>query len=278
MDELERVLVWLTHKYCIDEDGGLSKRTVYEDYVGLCQGSGIKPTCAPAFGKMVRKAFPTVVSNRKLDKDGTSRHCYKNLICKAPAHNNFACDAPTAIASQKAEASEVTLGPCSESPLAQSFGYPRMMPFFAQLQSEARTLGLEFAQRYQAYWQRLYDDIFFDPSNLRAACVEFWESLAFFAAISKNHEIRSACNAADKQAFEELSSLLMTNPKKLHFDLWTRQMVVIAHLLPLLVHNGLYQCLLDTNFVFDRIQAVHDFSEVVFKKVIVTRAPDACMK
>lgn len=74
----ERMVKWIKTHYVQRQDSLLPKREVYEDYLKVCRYIGFECTTAPAFGKLVRSAFPGIGS-RRLGQRGSSQHYYQNL-------------------------------------------------------------------------------------------------------------------------------------------------------------------------------------------------------
>lgn len=54
--------------------GSTRKGSVYDDYTKMCDDVGESPVIAPVFGKLVKKAFPWVKSNRKGPRGQTTHH------------------------------------------------------------------------------------------------------------------------------------------------------------------------------------------------------------
>ena len=71
----------LQTKFSLKNAGSISKRSVYEDYLQMCQANNLETTSAAVFGKLLHKAFPSVKTTRKGPR-GAAKHHYKFLGIK----------------------------------------------------------------------------------------------------------------------------------------------------------------------------------------------------
>lgn len=60
----------------------LPKAQVYQEYVAYCGEAGLEPTTPPAFGKILRVAFPSIECRRKGPR-GEAKHHYKHFCKKS---------------------------------------------------------------------------------------------------------------------------------------------------------------------------------------------------
>lgn len=81
MDNLERrvhanhIVFWLRENYMVGTSGSLSKRSVYSHYLSVTKQVTKKPLISPTFfGKLVKRAFPTLKCNRKGPRGQTKQH------------------------------------------------------------------------------------------------------------------------------------------------------------------------------------------------------------
>lgn len=81
MDNLERrlhanhIVFWLRENYMVGTSGSLSKRSVYNHYLNVTKQVTKKPLISPTFfGKLVKRAFPSIKCNRKGPRGHTKQH------------------------------------------------------------------------------------------------------------------------------------------------------------------------------------------------------------
>lgn len=72
----------LVDSYEIVQGGSYPKAEVYKDYLVFCKDNGLAPTTAPAFGKVIRMAFPNLQCRRKGPR-GEAKHHYRNFARKS---------------------------------------------------------------------------------------------------------------------------------------------------------------------------------------------------
>ncbi|KAL6078125.1 Transcription factor rfx3 [Balamuthia mandrillaris] len=78
-DAVSHVIHWLKTTYEQDNNRSISKNRLYEDYVRFCHGNSMQTTTGPAFGKLVKSAFPSVKCCRRGPRSNT-RHHYKHFF------------------------------------------------------------------------------------------------------------------------------------------------------------------------------------------------------
>lgn len=77
------VIAWLLTNYALREGApSLPKAQVYQEYVAYCGEAGLEPTTPPAFGKILRVAFPSIECRRKGPR-GEAKHHYKHFCKKS---------------------------------------------------------------------------------------------------------------------------------------------------------------------------------------------------
>lgn len=81
-DERDRIAVvqWLRDNYTINSAGSVSKCEVYAHYLDMCRQKGVTfPMSRTFYGKLVRRAFPGIKSNRKGPRGQAKQH-YTHLV------------------------------------------------------------------------------------------------------------------------------------------------------------------------------------------------------
>lgn len=81
-DERDRIAVvqWLRDNYTINSAGSVSKCEVYAHYLDMCRQKNVTfPMSRTFYGKLVRRAFPGIKSNRKGPRGQAKQH-YTHLV------------------------------------------------------------------------------------------------------------------------------------------------------------------------------------------------------
>ncbi|KAL6061651.1 RNA polymerase II proximal promoter sequence-specific DNA binding [Balamuthia mandrillaris] len=86
IDKRNFILHWLQENYVFTPFASVEKASVFKSYLQMCKRIGIEGTTAPAFGRLVRTAFPAVGNCRRGPR-GDARHHYKHLKRKEGAGN-----------------------------------------------------------------------------------------------------------------------------------------------------------------------------------------------
>jgi len=69
------VVAWLRENYKLGKNGSVSKNSVYQHYLDMCKEKGLEPWISPMyFGKLVKKAHPTVGYSRKGPRGNSLQH------------------------------------------------------------------------------------------------------------------------------------------------------------------------------------------------------------
>lgn len=121
----QSVVQWIRQTYSVAAHGWTAKADIFEDYLSEWARMGKEPQLtAPAFGRLVHKAFPGIKSCR-MGPRIRARHCYKGLVrregldssASSPAHSPISS---SVVSSPSVESSTTTTTTATSSPYSTS--------------------------------------------------------------------------------------------------------------------------------------------------------------
>ncbi|ELR21069.1 uncharacterized protein ACA1_282340 [Acanthamoeba castellanii str. Neff] len=132
-----RIVFWLRENYRLGRSGSLAKEEVYGDYLNSMEPNKTDPVIVPTyFGKLVKKAFPSVRCNRKGPRGKAKQH-YTHLQrvdhqreAERQRFNSFALTEQAAPSATKPTATT-----------SASLGGPKHAPFQSYISSELSYLN-----------------------------------------------------------------------------------------------------------------------------------------